>query len=148
MTQTHHIESLLGDDWPAPQTQLSNIAVTLIDKRDEIEMEVGGPRQDWTFNIWKLREIPIMKPPLKQTKLPILCAKISAKNGQQELWNVMFSLKINIGKEINGAKAILGAILGTTEVIKILILLFINEFQKSTGSPVLMKSGGLLGLHK
>ncbi len=57
MTQAHHVESLLGDAWPAPQMQLPNIAVTVIDKEGEIEMEIGGTQQEWTFNIWKLREI-------------------------------------------------------------------------------------------
>jgi aminoglycoside 3-N-acetyltransferase len=57
MTQTHHVESLLGSDWPAPAVQLPNIAVILIDKHDEIKMEIGGCQQQWSFNIWKLREI-------------------------------------------------------------------------------------------
>lgn len=57
MTQAHHVESLLGEDWPAPRDRLPNIPVTLLDKGEEIEMEVGGARQHWIFNIWKLREI-------------------------------------------------------------------------------------------
>lgn len=57
MTQVHHVESLMGDAWPAPQTTLPNLPVTLIDKGREIPMEVGGTQQMWTFNIWKLKEI-------------------------------------------------------------------------------------------
>jgi aminoglycoside 3-N-acetyltransferase len=57
MTQVHHVESLLGDKWPAPVTELPNIPVTLVDKKTEINMEIGGVQQQWTFNIWKLREI-------------------------------------------------------------------------------------------
>jgi aminoglycoside 3-N-acetyltransferase len=57
MTQAHHIESLLGPDWPAPEKVLPNIPVTLLDKEAEIEMEIGGTQQQWNFNIWKLREI-------------------------------------------------------------------------------------------
>jgi aminoglycoside 3-N-acetyltransferase len=57
MTQTHHVESLLGNNWPAPQIYLPNLPVTLVDKQGEIEMEIGGTQQQWTFNIWKLREI-------------------------------------------------------------------------------------------
>jgi aminoglycoside N3'-acetyltransferase len=57
MTQTHHVESLLGDDWPAPQTRLPNIPVTVVEQQCETEMEIGGIQQQWTFNIWKLREI-------------------------------------------------------------------------------------------
>lgn len=57
MTQVHHVESLLGDDWPAPVKQLPPIPVTLVDKGDEIAMEIGGVQQQWTFNIWKLRKL-------------------------------------------------------------------------------------------
>jgi aminoglycoside 3-N-acetyltransferase len=57
MTQTHHVESLLGEAWPAPQIQLPNIHVTVVDKLGQVEMEIGGTQQEWTFNIWKLREI-------------------------------------------------------------------------------------------
>jgi predicted sulfurtransferase len=57
MTQTHHVESLLGEEWPAPRTRLPNMKVTVVDKRDEIEVEIGGCSQQWSFNIWKLREI-------------------------------------------------------------------------------------------
>lgn len=57
MTQVHHVECLLGEDWPAPQISLPNIAVTVVDKKREIPMEVGGTQQLWTFNIWKLKKI-------------------------------------------------------------------------------------------
>lgn len=57
MTQVHHIESLLGPDWPAPEKLLPNIQVTVVDKLGEVEMDIGGTQQQWTFNIWKLREI-------------------------------------------------------------------------------------------
>jgi aminoglycoside 3-N-acetyltransferase len=57
MTQVHHVESLLGVDWPAPQTFLPNIPVVVIDKREEIPMEIGGNQQLWTFNIGKLKQI-------------------------------------------------------------------------------------------
>lgn len=57
MTQVHHVESLLQDDWPAPRTALPRIPVTVVDKDEEIAMEIGGMRQQWRFNIWKLRDI-------------------------------------------------------------------------------------------
>lgn len=57
MTQVHHVESLLGEDWPAPQTVLPSIPVTIIEKQGETTMELGGLQQQWTFNIWKLRDI-------------------------------------------------------------------------------------------
>ncbi len=57
MTQVHHVESLLDDSWPAPRNVLPNIPVTIVDKREDIAMELGGVQQQWTFNIWKLRDI-------------------------------------------------------------------------------------------
>jgi aminoglycoside 3-N-acetyltransferase len=57
MTQTHHVESLLDETWPAPRKILPTVAVTIVDKQCEIPMEIGGAQQQWTFNIWKLRTI-------------------------------------------------------------------------------------------
>ena len=57
MTQVHHVEGLLGADWPAPQIELAPIGVTVVDKDSELEMTIGGVQQQWNFNIWKLREI-------------------------------------------------------------------------------------------
>ena len=57
MTQVHHVESLLGDAWPAPQTEVPGIEVTIVEKDVETPMTLGGTQQDWRFNIWKLREL-------------------------------------------------------------------------------------------
>jgi len=57
MTQVHQVESLLGEEWPAPLTLLPNIPVTVVDRQGEFEMEIGGTQQLWNFNIWKLRKI-------------------------------------------------------------------------------------------
>ena len=57
MTQVHHVESLLGEDWPAPVNQLPAIPVTVVEKDEEFPMEICGLQQKWTFNIWKLREL-------------------------------------------------------------------------------------------
>jgi len=57
MTQAHHVESLMGEDWPAPQKTLQNIKLTIVEKHSAIEMELGGAQQLWNFNIWKLKEI-------------------------------------------------------------------------------------------
>jgi len=57
MTQAHHVESLMGESWPAPQTVLPNLPVIVVDGQAEIAMEIGGTQQLWTFNIWKLRKI-------------------------------------------------------------------------------------------
>jgi len=57
MTQTHHVENLLGETWPVPHIVLPNVPVTIVDNQCEIEMEIGGMQQLWTFNIWKLKQI-------------------------------------------------------------------------------------------
>ena len=57
MTQVHHVEGLLDEDWPTKRNVLPAIPVTIVDKQDEISMELGGVQQQGTFNIWKLREI-------------------------------------------------------------------------------------------
>jgi len=33
------------------------LPVVLVTREGDIEMEIGGTQQQWTFNIWKLREI-------------------------------------------------------------------------------------------
>jgi len=57
MTQTHQVESLVQDDWPAPSNVLPNIPVTVVSKDGEVQMEIGGIQHEWTFNIWKLRDV-------------------------------------------------------------------------------------------
>lgn len=57
MTQVHHVESLLGENWPAPQISLPNIPVTVVDRKQELQIEIGGTQQLWRFNIWKLKQI-------------------------------------------------------------------------------------------
>ena len=57
MTQAHHVENLLGEEWPAPQRTLQEIKLTIVEKDNAIEMQLGGTQQLWKFNIWKLKEI-------------------------------------------------------------------------------------------
>ncbi len=57
MTQTHHVECLMGDEWPAPQKVLPELAVVVVDKDEETKVALGGIQQEWQFNIWKLRSI-------------------------------------------------------------------------------------------
>lgn len=55
MTQVHHVESLLGDDWPGPQRTLQPIPVTIVTRDGEVGMEFGGTERGGEFNVWKLR---------------------------------------------------------------------------------------------
>lgn len=57
MTQVHHVEGLLEDEWPAPTTTLPPLPVTVVDSAGETELLLGGRQQQWRFNIWKLRSI-------------------------------------------------------------------------------------------
>jgi aminoglycoside N3'-acetyltransferase len=57
MTQVHQVDYLMGTDWPVPQKILPNIPVTIVEKQGEVPMEIGGNQQQWTLNMWKLRDI-------------------------------------------------------------------------------------------
>lgn len=62
MTQTHHVEQFLGEDFPVPGhwgQKLPNL--TLVEGKQEIPFELQpGRLLDWRFNIWKL---PNLMPP-------------------------------------------------------------------------------------
>ncbi|MCB1701863.1 MAG: AAC(3) family N-acetyltransferase [Pseudomonadales bacterium] len=57
LTQAHHVESLLGDDFPVEKSQSAPRLITLKDGDELVEMQVGGFQTDWEFDIWKLRKI-------------------------------------------------------------------------------------------
>jgi aminoglycoside 3-N-acetyltransferase len=59
MTQVHHVEELMGDDFPVPcaPPRGKGLSMTLVDGEEEIPFELAGRRLLWGFNIWKLRTI-------------------------------------------------------------------------------------------
>jgi aminoglycoside 3-N-acetyltransferase len=57
MTQVHHVEGLLENEWPAPTHRLPELPVTIVERDRETDMLLGGLQQEWSFNIWKLREL-------------------------------------------------------------------------------------------
>jgi len=57
MTQVHHVEPLMGDQFPVPRSPPTRLSMTLLDGREEIPIELAGEGLTWRFNIWKLRTI-------------------------------------------------------------------------------------------
>ena len=57
MTQVHHVEPLMGEEFPVPAEPRSHLNMTLVDGDDEIPFELAGRSLQWRFNIWKLRTI-------------------------------------------------------------------------------------------
>jgi len=57
MTQVHHVEPLMGDEFPVPRLPPTRLSMTLIDGKEEIPIELAGEGLAWRFNIWKLRKV-------------------------------------------------------------------------------------------
>ena len=57
LTQAHHAESVMGDEFPVPRGSGKSLAVTVIDGNEEILTHLAGRGPLWRFNIWKLRSI-------------------------------------------------------------------------------------------
>ena len=57
LTQAHHAEAVMGDEFPVPRGSGESLAVTVIDGNEEIPASLTGRGPLWHFNIWKLRSI-------------------------------------------------------------------------------------------
>jgi aminoglycoside 3-N-acetyltransferase len=57
LTHIHHVEDLLGDDFPVPMSVDSDLAMTLVDGKEEISFTLRRRGFKWKLNMWKLREI-------------------------------------------------------------------------------------------
>ncbi len=57
LTQAHHAEAVMGDEFPVPRGSGESLAVTVIDGNEEIPASLSGRGLLWRFNIWKLRSI-------------------------------------------------------------------------------------------
>ena len=64
LTQVHHAEDVMGDDFPVPGSSGDPIAMTLLDGKTEISFELMGRMPIWRRDMWKLRGI--MSPDLLQ----------------------------------------------------------------------------------
>lgn len=57
MTQAHHAEAVMGDEFPVPRGGASPLPVTVVDGTEEVTVTLIGRSLLWRFNIWKLRSI-------------------------------------------------------------------------------------------
>jgi len=57
MTQIHHAEAVMGDDFPVPSHHGEGLSMTLVDGEEEIPFLLSGRTFDWRLNMWKLRGI-------------------------------------------------------------------------------------------
>ena len=57
LTQSHHVEGVLGDAFPVPRANSTGLGVTVVDGKEEVQARLSGRGLTWRFNIWKLRDI-------------------------------------------------------------------------------------------
>ena len=57
ITQAHHPEAVMGEDFPVPGATGTPLSMTLVDGKEEIPFELKSRGFLWRFNIWKLRTI-------------------------------------------------------------------------------------------
>ena len=57
LTQVHHAEDLMGDEFPVPAMRGQCSTITLVDGNEEILIELPGRSLGWRRNMWKLRDI-------------------------------------------------------------------------------------------
>lgn len=57
LTQIHHAEAVMGDDFPVPSKSGPNLIVTMVNGKEEIPIKLAGRSFEWRRNMWKLRTI-------------------------------------------------------------------------------------------
>src|SRR6516164_1530401 len=57
LTHVHHIEDLMGADFPVPMSVGSQLPMTLVDGQEEIPFALHRRGFMWRRNMWKLRDI-------------------------------------------------------------------------------------------
>ncbi|MBN8507275.1 MAG: AAC(3) family N-acetyltransferase [Burkholderiales bacterium] len=57
LTQAHHTEEWMRDEFPLPSGDDDPLLMTLVDGREEIPFQLVGRRVDGRFNIWRIRRI-------------------------------------------------------------------------------------------
>jgi aminoglycoside 3-N-acetyltransferase len=57
LTQVHHAEDVMGEDFPVPGHSSSSVNMTLIDGDEEIPFELVQRSFHWRRDMWKLRRI-------------------------------------------------------------------------------------------
>ena len=57
LTHIHHVEDVMGEDFPVPMSIGNDLPMTLIDGEEEIPFSLRRKGFKWRLNIWKLRDI-------------------------------------------------------------------------------------------
>ncbi len=57
LTQAHHAEAVMGDEFPVPRGSGKTLWITVVDGKEEVPASLTGRGLLWRFNIWKLRSI-------------------------------------------------------------------------------------------
>lgn len=57
LTQAHHTEEVMGDEFPVPSRAGTPLPMTLIDRDGEIPFELRPRSVDGRFDIWKVRKL-------------------------------------------------------------------------------------------
>jgi aminoglycoside N3'-acetyltransferase len=57
LTHIHHVEDVMGKDFPVPMAMGNHLPMTLIDGKEEIPFILRRRSFAWKRNMWKLREI-------------------------------------------------------------------------------------------
>lgn len=57
LTQAHHTEELMRDDFPVPSREQPALPMTLVERGHEIPFELRGRSISGRFDIWRLRQI-------------------------------------------------------------------------------------------
>ena len=57
LTQVHHAEDVMGEDFPVPSSSGDSIPMTLRDGKTEFDFELKGRMLLWRRDMWKLRDI-------------------------------------------------------------------------------------------
>lgn len=57
LTQAHHVEGLLGDEFPVPSVPGTPLPMVLVDRDEEIPFQLTSRRYQGRFDIWRLRAI-------------------------------------------------------------------------------------------
>jgi hypothetical protein len=57
LTQVHHAEAILGEEFPVPRGQPSPLPMTLVVGAEEIPFVLKGRSYQWPRNMWKLPSI-------------------------------------------------------------------------------------------
>lgn len=84
LTQAHHTEALMGDDFPVPSKLGDPLPVTVVDGSEEFVVNLVGREYAGRFDIWRIRRI--MRPDTLHEwhfhGVPMFCTRAAEVSGQ------------------------------------------------------------------